>query len=751
MNRPQSRTSWFGTLALVGSLAIATAQEETSARNSLEGLTVIGSSDAVFDLGGSAAYLESEFFRERGYTDIEKILAIVPGVYVRQEDGYGNFPNISIRGGDGTRAEKVTVMEDGILTAPAPYSAPAAYYFPKSGRMSSIEVLKGSSQVRYGPQTTGGVLNFLSTPVPQVGDPSFFSRTTIGSDSRYFNHTWFGDVIEGAAGRFGYLLEYHGETTDGFRHYSSELDKDTGFSFHDPNLKVFWEPNGMIDQRFELKLGLTAFESHDGYLGLTERDAEFSEDIRYASTQFDNMDSKQYRSYLKYILKPNDSLDIESAVYWNNFERNWYKLDQVSLSSNPVIDGRGRIASGAGRTGLAQALLAPTLVAVLEGFAPGSIGVKANARYYDAYGWQNRATWQFETGNVGHQLTAGVRFHYDRVFREQFVDVFNGVGSGTFEALRYGIPGEESNRLEESKALAVYLEDSLTIGQLTLTPGLRYERIDYSTTNFNGADGKQEADFGVWAGGMGFAFEIDSCNSIYGGVFRGFSLPGPNSYINDEVREEQSTGYELGYRYQNDGVSVDTAAFFTDFSNLIGTDNGLANGTNLNAGSAEVYGLEGIVRYDPAISTGASFNVPVYVSATWTSAELKDALIAGGGENIYAGGTDGSAIPYVPSVKLAAGIGFATDQWGVNLDAYYASKSFGTAANLDAPSTSSRQGKIDPLFTVDFSAHYTLSDNLKLVGGIQNIFDQRAITTRIPEGPRTNLPRTWFTGIEATF
>jgi Fe(3+) dicitrate transport protein len=114
--------------ALLAAGAIANAQESESAENLglLEPLVIIGSKDEVYNLSGAAAYLDAEEWRAQGYTNINRILGRVPGVYVREEDGFGNFPNISMRGSDGTRSEKVTLMEDGILTAPAPYSAPAA-------------------------------------------------------------------------------------------------------------------------------------------------------------------------------------------------------------------------------------------------------------------------------------------------------------------------------------------------------------------------------------------------------------------------------------------------------------------------------------------------------------------------------------------------------------------------------------------------------------------------------------------------
>lgn len=755
-------------LGVIACLATAglSAQDALEDIGSLEGLTVIGNSDAVWDLAGSAAYIEAERYRERGYSDINKILASVPGVYLRQEDGYGNFPNISMRGADGTRTSKVTVMEDGILTAPAPYSAPAAYYFPKSGRMSAIEVLKGSSQVRYGPQTTGGVLNFLSTPIPGQGGPNFYSRTTGGSDNTFKNHTWYGDSFETDYGRWGFLLEFHGEHSDGYRDYLGPIGQDSGYRFFEPMLKAFWEIDGAVKQRFEVKLGMTDFESDEGYLGLTEADARFNPDTRYAATQFDNMDTRHYRSYFRYILEPSDDFSLQSTLYWNNFERNWYKLADVSETQSPAIDGRGRILEDDGvpdatppvppqrRTSLNSALLDPGFTAILQGNATGSIGVKANARYYDAYGWQTQGVWNFVTGPVDHELTAGLRLHYDRIFREQWNDVYNANGGSNFTPFSAGVPGEESNRLQETFATAGYLEDEMRIGRLTLRPGFRYEHLDIAWTEFLGGNAgvKREDQYGVWAGGIGFNYDWNECHTTYGGVFRGFSIPGPRAYINSDVREEESLGYELGWRYRNGGLLVDTAAFFTDFDNLIGVDAGLGTGgVNRNAGAAEVWGVESMITYDPVHDRGFGFGLPMYLSATWTSAELKEALEEGGADNIYAGGARGADIPYVPEWKLAGGIGYETDRWGVNLDAYFTSHTHGTAANLSAPVNTAREGKADALLTFDLTGNYRINENLKLLGGVANLFDERAVTTRLPEGPRTNIGRTWFVGAEATF
>ena len=151
----------------IATAASATATATVHANNqNLEEVTIIGSREAAQSLPGSGAVVDFEQIQIESANDINQLLKTVPGIYILEEDGYGLRPNIGIRGATSERSSKVTLMEDGVLIAPAPYSNPAAYYFPTTLRMHTIEVLKGAPLLRYGPQTTGGVVTIVSTPIP---------------------------------------------------------------------------------------------------------------------------------------------------------------------------------------------------------------------------------------------------------------------------------------------------------------------------------------------------------------------------------------------------------------------------------------------------------------------------------------------------------------------------------------------------------------------------------------------------------
>ncbi len=319
---------------LAGSLACAAAlaQDET-ARDPffLPGVTVVGDKENIQLLPGSATFLESAELARHSYDDINQIIRGIPGVYVRQEDGYGLFPNVSIRGVSSMRSSKVTVMEDGILSAPAPYAAPAAYYTPNSGRMAGFEVLKGSSQIRFGPHTTGGVINYLSTPIPTYRQG--FASIAIGSDNEFRGHLWFGDTAKLQSGAsFSYLLENYYRRTDGFKTIDATASlpssDDTGFAKNDPMLKLRFET---ADQRqsIEAKFGYSEMDADETYLGLSDADFRESPYRRYAASRFDKIDTTQFRSYLRHRVAIGDSSSLATTLYHNEFKRSWYKLNDA--------------------------------------------------------------------------------------------------------------------------------------------------------------------------------------------------------------------------------------------------------------------------------------------------------------------------------------------------------------------------------------------------------------------------------------
>ena len=204
----------------------------------IESVTIIGSKEDLKNLAGSGAIISNEDLEIAMDTDIQKILTAVPGVYMRTEEGYGLRPNISIRGTAIERSGKVTIMEDGVLVAPSPYTSSSAYYFPTTGRIHSVEFLKGPAAVSQGPQTIGGAINLISTPIPEVNSGKFIQE--LGENGMARTHAFYG--INSA--NFGALVEVHEHSSDGFDSIAN-VGGDTGFDKSDLMIKAQYNTNGI--------------------------------------------------------------------------------------------------------------------------------------------------------------------------------------------------------------------------------------------------------------------------------------------------------------------------------------------------------------------------------------------------------------------------------------------------------------------------------------------------------------------------
>ena len=251
---------------------------------------IFGSKYEAKNRTGSSFYLSTEDLEQFSHTDINRVLRAVPGVNIYEEDGFGLRPNISLRGSSPERSAKISIMEDGVLIAPAPYSAPAAYYFPSVARMQAVEVLKGSSQIQYGPFTTGGALNLVSTQIPNRFKGSF--KSSYGSFNTGQTHVKIGD----SKSVFGYFVEYLNMNSNGFKNLP--MESNTGFDKNDvvAKFRLNSKQEARIKQSVEFKFQYSDETSNETYLGLTTEDFNKSPFDRYAGSQEDKMtnDHLQY-------------------------------------------------------------------------------------------------------------------------------------------------------------------------------------------------------------------------------------------------------------------------------------------------------------------------------------------------------------------------------------------------------------------------------------------------------------------------
>ncbi|MHA7872703.1 MAG: TonB-dependent receptor family protein, partial [Hyphococcus sp.] len=435
--------------ACVASLAMASGQtraEESAqpidvAFAIMDEITVFGSAGGLNEVPGAITYIDAEDIAKQSYGDIQRTLRRAPGVNIQEEDGYGLRPNIGLRGSGSDRSARITVMEDGVPIAPAPYAAPEAYYFPYAGRINAVEVTKGTGVIKYGPRTTGGAINLFSTPIPQ--EWSARAQFLYGSNDGRRLHAWAGG--RGDAGPFnaGILVETFQYNVDGFKRI--DAGGNTGFDISDYVVKagLYTKEGAAIPQTLELKYQRSDEVSNETYLGLTRQDFAQNPVRRYNGSQNDVFNGDHETFQATYHADLTESLSVDIIGYRTEFTRDWFKLERVlGVSSSAILDNP-----------LAFAAEFQNILA-----APGFVGpdnaleLRHNARDYYANGIQGIIGWRTATGPVDHAFEASLRWHEDEVDRFQNFEFFRADNSALIRT-SIGAPGSESNRIESGEAL----------------------------------------------------------------------------------------------------------------------------------------------------------------------------------------------------------------------------------------------------------------------------------------------------------
>ena len=720
----------------------------------LEEILIVGERPQGEQVPGSAHYLGSAQIERLGHNDIQRIIRQVPGVSVQVEDGYGLRPNISIRGVGTERSGRITLLEDNVLIAPAPYSAPSAYYFPTVGRMTAVEVLKGPAAITQGPYTIGGALNLISTQIPEEAG----GRATLeaGEDGTYRAQAAYGAQLDNG---IGFLLETHQWHSDGFQ--SVDRGGDTGLDLEDYTVKLRYAPPGST-HRAELKLQHADQQSDQTYLGLTDRDFARDPYRRYGLSALDNIDTEHRQLVLRYEWDLTEALSFSAVHYNNKFERNWFKNEGIDFDGSPNAWAFDRtswanvlraVNLGAPIGGLDAAELQGVLDGT-RGTQPGSIQIRANAREYFSRGVQLGLDWRTETSGISHNITVGLRVHEDEEDRLQRNSTYSQI-DGRLVLDDLGVLGNAGNRVQEAQAIAAHLYDQMIIGKWTIAPGIRFETIDQKRTRYEIRDGLtvnpatraitnlrdvRENDTRVWLPGLGVAYHVTEQLSVFGGVHKGFSAPSNAP----SVDEESALNYELGLRFARNELQAEFAFFYSDYDNLLGECTASSGsdceiGDAFNGDAATVQGVEFLLGTN--LNTGGRLAVPFGLTYTYISGEF-DTDIAD--TDFFGDVSAGDPIPYLPDHQLNLTLGLEGDRWDVFVSANY----------VDAVCTRASCGvfeETDDSLVVDMAGRYRLDGGTEFFARIENILGAEDILGRQPYGARPNKDTTASLGVRFTF
>jgi Fe(3+) dicitrate transport protein len=719
----------LGLLILLAPTGARADDEQPPQAHDVDDVSVTGV--RLAETGGSAHVVTDKQLRRFSYDDPLQVVLSVPGVYVRPEDGMGLRPNIGIRGANSDRSKKVTLMEDGVLVGPAPYSAPAAYYFPLIDRMRTVRVVKGPGSILFGPQTVGGAIDLVTREIPTERKGTYdFALGQYGYNKQ---HVTYGASDE----HYGFLIEGMRLDNSGFK----DLDGggSTGFTRNEWMAKASYNPapRAEVQNEFLLKLGYSDEASDETYLGLTDADLRATPDRRYRASRQDRMDNHRTAIELSHKLRFSPQIDVTTTAYRHDFARIWRKVNgfrDADISDVLANPGTPR-----------NAIYRQVLTGEIDSTdASQAILIGPNNRKFVSQGLQTQVRLAARTGPVAHHVTYGVRAHYDEIVRKHTQDGFLMVGGELTPDGR--VTQVTADNKAATHALAMWVTDAMTLGPLTLTPGIRIEAIHaaYRDSLTGLHDG---ATYRVVIPGASAYWALRRDFGLLAGVHKGFS-PVPPEQARSAPPEE-SVNYEAGARFSRRNVRAELIGFYNDYSNL--TDictfsNGCTSGNldrQFGGGRARIAGVEAFGDAELELSDG--WILPARVAYTYTYTEFLSSFASADPQ--FGDVKNGDELPYVPTHQANASVGIEKKRFGLNVagtfvDAMWEHAGRGTAKPGD---------KTDAYFLLDASVKYRVHQQVELYVNGRNLTNDRYIASRRPYGARPGAPLWMMAGVRGEF
>ncbi len=664
-------------LALAVALALSFPAQVLAADIELPRIDVVGEDgEAIARQPGSVAIVTREKLELTQPLSVQDALKSVPGIVVREEEGYGFIPNIGMRGLNPNRSQKLLVLEDGVPVAPGLFLANESYYSPRIERMQSIEVLKGAAGLRYGPTTIGGVVNY-KTKDPEQGAKvtakiGTHGYRSIGLDAGGTAPS--GEAIGGIS-----LVKAEG---DGFRN--------NGFDMTDLMVK-----GGMAlgeNQWVGVKFTRYDNEINTSYVGL--RPNEYKNDPTKNPAPNDYFLTDRNSFDINHEWQINDTVKLKTLLYWSQLTRDYWRREVQARSANGTTfvpcDGSAYCMNG-------------------------------NNRTFEMMGLDSRLHVNYDGFGVKNEAEIGIRLHSDKLNNQK-------VRSKTDPNARSG--DLTTDDTQEAQGIAFYGQNRFILSErVAITPGLRIETYDQSRKNeLTGLSG--ESSTTEVMPGIGATWQLAPQAQLFAGAFKGFSpamvataISGAG--VDQQLDAERSTNFEIGVRGASGRLTYEATAFRMDFANQIipQSESGGVGATATNAGETLNQGLEGALGY----KIGGGWSVDG--NATWVpTAKFNSTKIVGGIDR------NGNRLPYAPELTANLAVSYATGGLRTSLGAYHVSSQFVDPENTMAQSADGRRGEIPAYTTLDFNVRYAIDKQLSVFGTVRNLTDKKYIASRNPDG-----------------
>lgn len=687
-----------------------------------ETIIVVGQRNDLQKIPGSGSTIEQQdLIRARVFT-INEALRQAPGVFVREEEGLGLRPNIGIRGLSPIRSTKVLLLEDGLPLGYAPYGDNAAYYHPPVRRFSRIEILKGASQIRFGPNSVGGVINYITPPAPD----RFQGQAMVAAGSR-----GYGEIDLSVGGPLlGFRTLAHVNTTQ------SEGSRDNQeLKISDIYFKA--EKDFNAAHAISLRFSRFAEDSQITYSGLTQ--AEYDANPRQNPFINDSFETERVGGSGTWRWTLSDALELKTSAYASYFDRDWWRQSSNSSqrpndSSDPTCGGMANLSTTCGNEG--------------------------RLREYHTYGLESRLGVNAMWGEVAVTGEVGLRATRERQVRLQ-VNADTPLGRTPGTSVNGGL---RENNIRRTEAIATFASLSFDFGRLTVSPGIRHEDIQYERENLLVATApvRGSTDLSQVIPGIGATFEINDRLVVYAGWHRGFAPPRVEDIINNttggavDLDAEQSDNVELGVRGSLvQGFNVDASYFQLEFDNQI-VPASVAGGVGASltsAGKTIHQGFEVSAR-GSLKEMGIMESNDIFFRAALTV--VTDAQYVGERFSNVSGFTNvsvtGKRLPYAPKTLFNGALGYAWSDWlEAQVDFTYVDKMFADDLNTVIPIANGQRGLI-PAHGI-WNATVNVMPPQWPVGffvAVKNIEDEVYITDRA-RGVLPGTPRLVQVGMTAKF